>query len=116
MISEADESSMSDFGVVAEHGDCFEFQSMVPLARRCRLVAVVQTERGPRRTDIASIEGAIWRKISAWAVRELAQDMGETEVVGKRAPTLKTGANRLSPLVGRELALLLWAIQEEGAA
>ena len=115
MTSLADESSMHDFGVVAEHGDSFEFHIDGAVGERCRLVAVVQTERGPRRTELADIEGATWRKVSARAVRELAQDMGEAELTGKRAPTLKTGANRLSPLVGRELALLLWAIQEEGA-
>ena len=115
MTSLADESGIHDFGVVAEHGDSVEFHIDGAAGERCRLVAVVQTERGPRRTELADIEGATWRKISARAVRELAQDMGEAEITGKRAPTLKTGANRLSPLVGRELALLLWAIQEEGA-
>ena len=115
MTSLADESGIHDFGVVAEHGDSFEFHIDGAAGERCRLVAVVQTERGPRRTELADIEGATWRKVSARAVRELAQDMGEAELTGKRAPTLKTGANRLSPLVGRELALLLWAIQEEGA-
>ena len=115
MTSLADDSDIHDFGVVAEHGDSFEFHIDGASGERCRLVAVVQTERGPRRSDLADIEGATWRKISARAVRELAQDMGESELTGKKAPTLKTGANRLSPLVGRELALLLWAIQEEGA-
>lgn len=115
MTSLADESDIHDFGVVAEHGDSFEFHIDGASGERCRLVAVVQTERGPRRTDLADIEGATWRKISARAVRELAQDMGESELTGKKVPTLKTGANRLSSLVGRELALLLWAIQEEGA-
>jgi hypothetical protein len=41
--------------------------------------------------------------------------MGEEELTGKKLPTLKSGGNRLSPLVGRELALLLWALQEEGS-
>lgn len=115
MTSLPDESDIHDFGVVAEHGDSFEFHIDGASGERCQLVAVVQTERGPRRTDLADIEGTTWRKISARAVRELAQDMGESELTGKKAPTLKTGANRLSSLVGRELALLLWAIQEEGA-
>lgn len=115
MTSLAGESGIHDFGVVAEHDDSFEFHIDGAAGERCRLVAVVQTERGPRRTDLADIKGATWRKISARVVRELAQDMGESELTGKKAPTLKTGANRLSSLVGRELALLLWAIQEEGA-
>ncbi len=115
MTSSADQSAVRNFGVVDDHGDSFEFHIDGASGERCRLVAVVQTERGPRRTELADIEGAIWRKISARAIRELAQDMGEAEISGKSVPTLKTGANRLSPLVGRELALLLWAVQEEGA-
>ena len=105
-----------DFGIVAEHSDCFEFQIDGTAGENCRLVAFVQTERGPRRTELVEAAGATWRKINTRVVRELAQDMGETEMVGKKAPGLKTGINRLSPLVGRELALLLWALQEEGAA
>lgn len=116
MTSSTDAPIVNEFGVVAEHGDSFEFHIDGAAGESCRLVAVVQTERGPRRTDLAEIEGATWRTISARVVRELAQDMGEAEVLGKKVPALKSGANRLSPLVGRELALLLWAIQEEGAS
>ena len=108
-------AELHDFGIVAEHGDRFEFLIDGSAGAICRLVSVVQTERGPRRTELAEISGATWRKISARAVRELAQDMNADELEGKKAPSLKTGTNRLSPLVGRELALLLWALQEEGA-
>lgn len=108
-------AELHDFGIVAEHGDCFEFLIDGSAGASCLLVSVVQTERGPRRTELAEISGATWRKISARAVRELAQDMNADELEGKKAPSLKTGTNRLSPLVGRELALLLWALQEEGA-
>ncbi len=106
---------LHDFGIVAEHGDSFEFHIDGAAGERCQLVAVVQTERGPRRTELAGISGATWRKISARVVRELVQAMNEAEVDGKKAPSLKTDGNRLSPLVGRELALLLWALQEDGA-
>lgn len=112
----ADSSTMHDFGIIAEHGDWFEFHIDGAAGENYRLTALVQTERGPRRAELAEISGAIWRKISPRVVRELAQDMGETELVGKKTPSLKAGANRLSALVGRELALLLWALQEEGAA
>jgi hypothetical protein len=105
---------MHDFGVVTEHGDHFEFFIDTAAGAHCRLVATVQTERGPQRTDLAGIPGAIWRKISVRVVRELAVGMGESERA-KAAPKLKTGTNRLSPLIGRELALLLWTLQEEGA-
>ena len=40
--------------------------------------------------------------------------MGETERM-RKAPTIKVGSNRLSPLLGRELAVLLWALMEDGA-
>lgn len=109
------DSALHDFGQVPEHGDCFEFAIDSTAGQSCVLIAVVQTERGPRRSEVASIDGSIWRKIASRVVRELAQDMGEDELAGKKAPTLKSGGNRLSPLVGRELALLLWALQEEGS-
>lgn len=104
-----------DFGIVPEHGDSFEFHIDGGAGQHCRLVAVVQTERGPRRTALTDIAGATWRKIGARVVRELAQAMSDNELEGKKPPTLKAGMNRLSPLVGRELTLLLWALEEEGA-
>lgn len=107
--------AVNDFGLIAEHGDSYEFQINTAAGAVCRLVSVVLTERGPRRTEEADIPAALWRKIGARVVRELTEGLGESERT-KAAPKLKTGANRLSPLVGRELALLLWALQEEGAA
>jgi hypothetical protein len=104
-----------DFGIVVEHGDWFEFQIDATAGACCRLVSVVQTERGPRRTELVEICSLTWQKINNRVVRELAQDMGENEIVGKKLPSFKIGTNRLSPLVGRELALLLWALNEEGA-
>ncbi len=111
-----DNSVMHDFGIVTEHGDSFEFEVDGSAGANCRLVSVVQTERGPRRNELAEISGVTWRKVSTRAVRELALDMNADELEGKKVPSLKTGTNRLSPLVGRELALLLWALQEEGAS
>lgn len=108
-------AGLHDFGIVAEHGDSFEFQINGSAGGVCLLVSVVQTERGPRHTEVAEISAATWREVSARAVRELAQDMSPDELDGKKSPSLKTGNNRLSPLVGRELALLLWALQEDGA-
>lgn len=102
---------MHDFDVIPEHGDSFEFHIETSTAGVCRLFAVMQTERGPRHSDLAWIVSASWRKISKVAVRELAEGMGESERA-KATPKLKTGANRLSPFIGRELVLLLWALQE----
>ena len=87
MTSSTDAPIVNEFGVVAEHGDSFEFHIDGAAGESCRLVAVVQTERGPRRTDLAEIEGATWRTISARVVRELAQDMGEAEVLALRMAT-----------------------------
>lgn len=116
MTESPNSAAVHDFGIVTEHSDCFEFHIEGMAGENCRLVAFVQTERGPRRTTLVEILGSTWRKIATRVVRELAQDMGATELVGKKAPSLKVGINRLSPLVGRELALLLWALREEGAA
>jgi hypothetical protein len=106
--------ALHDFGVVAEHGDNYEFHINTSAAGVCRLISVVQTERGPRRSELGMISGSTWRKICVRVVRELAQEMNPAERK-KSLPSFKTGANRLSPLVGRELALLLWALEEEGA-
>lgn len=106
---------MHDFGVVPEHGDCFEFLVETKAGGHCRLIGVMQTERGPRSSELAQIPGALWRKIGARVVRELAQDMREEACDAKKAPTIKTGVNRMSALIGRELALLLWTLEEDGA-
>jgi hypothetical protein len=108
------EIAVHDFGAVDEKGDAFELHCDPAPGGLCRLEAVVQTERGPRRTEVAAIPAALWRKLSVRVVRELAAGMGEAERT-RKSPTLKTGLNRLSPLLGRELAVLLWALMEDGA-
>ena len=115
MTPSTDTPKINEFGVVNPNSDSFEFDIVSGADGRCRLASVIQTERGPRRTELAEVEGAIWRTISARVSRELVQDMGEGELLGKKLPVLKPGVNRLSLLVGRELALLLWALQEEGS-
>lgn len=103
-----------DFGRVDEKGDAFEFVIEPPDAGACVLVAVVQTERGPRRTEVARIPSSTWGAVTSAVVRELSSEMGEEERE-KRPPSLRVGLNRLSPLVGRELGVLLIALMEEGA-
>jgi hypothetical protein len=103
-----------DFGLVDEKGDAFEFIINVD-DRSCRLVAVLQTERGPRRTEVAAVSIKQWNAVAIAAVRELAAEMGETERE-KRSPSLRPGLNRISPLVGRELGVLLISLMEDGAA
>ena len=104
----------NDFGVVDPDGDRFEFHYGKGPGAVCVLEAVLQTERGPNRREIAEISAALWRKVSKRAVRELLRGLGRTER-DRRVPTLKIGMNRLSPMVGRELAVLLWALMERGA-
>jgi hypothetical protein len=104
---------LHDFGVVDERSDVFEFHQGTGQDALCRLEVVAQTERGPKRTEIAVIPVTLWQKVSVRAVRELAAGMGKTERL-RKAPMLKIGSNRLSPLLGRELAVLLWALMEDG--
>ena len=103
-----------DFGLVDEQGDAFEFIINVDDGS-CRLVAVLQTERGPRRTEVAAVSIKQWNAVAVAAVRELAAEMGETERE-KRSPSIRPGLNRISPLVGRELGVLLISLMEDGAA
>lgn len=107
--------SIHNFGVVDEQGDAFELVIPQDAASACRFVAVLQTERGPRRTEVAEFPVLVWSEISGAVARELATEMAEGERT-KKPPTFRTGANRLSPLVGRELGVLLIALMEEGAA
>jgi hypothetical protein len=108
------ETAIHDFGTVDEKGDTFELHYDPGPGGLGHLETVVQTERGPRRTQIAVIPSALWHRLSVRVVRELTAGMGEAERT-RKGPTLKTGVNRLSPLLGRELAVLLWALMEDGA-
>lgn len=104
-----------DFGIVDEKDDGFEFSVSPTGDNACRLVAVVQTERGPRRTEVAAVPADLWHGMAAAAIRELISEMGENERE-KKAPTLLPGLNRMGPLIGRELGVLLIALMEEGSA
>jgi len=105
------ENSISDFGVVEEKGDFFEFRWVEDATGKCSLDAFIQTERGPRRTELAIITTHVWKLVSERTIRELVDGMGKTERT-KEIPILKIGINRLSPMIGRELAVLLWALME----
>ena len=102
------------FGIVDDEDDFFEFRFEDDSVGECYLERIVQTERGPRRTVIASIPKQIWKEVNARAIRELAAGMGDAER-SERVPTITSGINRMSHLLGRELAVLLWALMEDGA-
>ena len=106
-------SVVHDFGVVDPMDDFYELTCEAGKSGQCLLSEVIQTERGPRRTELAVIPVALWNVLSDRVVRELAAGMGETERP-KKQPVLKRGINRLSPLIGRELTVLLWALVEAG--
>lgn len=107
-------SAYHKFGIVDDNGDFFEFHCEPDETGECRLESIVQTERGPRRTVLAAVPVAAWAVVSARAVRELTAGMGESER-SKKSPTIENGVNQMSPLLGRELAVLLWALMEDGA-
>lgn len=104
-----------NFGLVDENGDAFEFSIDAAGNGCCQLVAVLQTERGPRRTEVAAISADQWNVVAEAAVKELVAEMGETERE-RKAPTLRAGINRISPLVGREIGVLLIVLMEDGAS
>lgn len=106
-------SRVHDFGIVDETGDIFEFHWNTDTEGQCRLEMIVQTERGPRRSELATIPATLWDEVNSQAARELTAEMGDTER-SKSPPSFKIGINRLSPLIGRELAVLLWALMEAG--
>ena len=106
---------MSNFGILDDMDNGFEFWVAAGGENVCRLVAVVQTERGPRRTEVAVVPAEIWRSLATSAAKELVSGMGESERK-RSSPAFREGGNLLSPLVGRELGVLLIALMEKGAA
>lgn len=112
-MSDARDSQPPAFGLVdpeAEHG---LFSIDTGAGGTCRLTLVAHTERGYPRRELAAIPGAIWRAIASAAQKELLRGMVPEEQ-GPKPPTLKTGDNALSPLIARELAVLLWSLMEDG--
>ncbi len=105
-------SAFNDFGVVDPLDDYYELCWKTGKAGQCILTAIVQTERGPRRTDLAEIQAVLWKAVCERVVRELTEGMGDTERF-KKKPALKRGVNHLSPLIGRELGILFWALMED---
>jgi hypothetical protein len=81
--------------------------------RACRLTLVGRTERGYPRREVAFIPGALWKEIGISVQNELIRGL-ESDEKGDAPTKFHPGDNALSPLVVRELAVLLWAIMEDG--
>ena len=107
--------SHHDFGIVEENGEIFEFHCESEQGAMCRLELFRQTERGSKRTELAIVPVALWRKLSVRVIKELTSGMVEKERA-KKNPSIKFGINRLGPLLGRELAVLFWALMEDSEA
>lgn len=100
------------FGIVdaeAEHG---LFSIDTGAGGTCRLTLVARTERGYPRRELAAIQGAIWKQLASAVQKELLRDMNPEEQ-GAKPPSFKAGENALSPLIVRELAVLLWSLMED---
>lgn len=101
------------FGVVdlqAEHGMLY---LDTVHGTTCRLTLVARTERGYPRRELAAIPGAVWKQIGSAVQKELLRGMDATEQ-GSKPPFLRHGDNALSPLILREVAVLLWSLMEDG--
>jgi hypothetical protein len=107
------ESTPPAFGLVnfeAEHGLFFIDTAQ---GGTCRLTLVARTERGYPRRELAAIPGAVWNQVAPAVQKELLRGMDPAEL-GPEPPTLRAGDNALSPLIARELAVLLWSLMEDG--
>jgi hypothetical protein len=107
------ESIPSSFGSVdldAEHGVLHIDQS----SGVCRLTLLARTERGFPRRELAVIPIEVWNHISATVKNELLRGMDPAELAETVSPpTLRSGHNAVSPLIARELAVLLWSLMED---
>ena len=106
------ESLPPAFGLVdfdAEHG---LFKNDPAPDGICRLMLVSRTERGYPRRELATVTCAVWAEVSPTVQRELLRSMEPPEQ-GPKPPAFKSGDNALSPLIARELAVLLWSLMED---
>lgn len=101
--------AFGDVDMNAEHGIF-----VIELARggSCRLILIGHTERGYPRRELASIPAKAWKEIAGPVQNELIRGM-EGPADRKLTARLQVGENALSPLVTRELSVLLWALMED---
>jgi hypothetical protein len=78
----------------------------------CSLTLLERNERGFPRRELARLPAAVWSEVAGDAQRELLRGMDELEK-GASDPRFRSGAQALSPLLLRELAILFWALMED---
>jgi hypothetical protein len=108
-----DSRDIPAFGIVDPDGEHGILSVESGQGASCRLTLVSRTERGYPRHELAFIPLATWRQLAAAVQKELLRGM-DPEERGPRTPTFRTGEQALSPLVTRELSVLLWALMEDG--
>lgn len=101
------------FGIVDPDGEHGLLSIETGTGSMCRLTLVSRTERGYPRHELAAVPLATWRHLATAVQKELLRGMGPEET-GPKAPVFRSGDQALSPLVTRELAVLLWSLMEDG--
>ena len=108
-----DSKDIPAFGIVDPDGEHGILSIESGAGASCRLTLVSRTERGYPRHELAVIPLAIWRQLVTAVQKELIRGM-DPEEVGAKAPSFSSGDQALSPLVTRELSVLLWSLMEDG--
>lgn len=101
------------FGIVDPDGEHGVLSIESGAGASCRLMLVSRTERGYPRHELAVIPLPTWRQLATAVQKELVRGM-DPEETGPKAPTFRLGDQAISPLVTRELAVLLWSLMEDG--
>lgn len=111
-----DAHDIPGFGIVDQNGEHGLFSIEAGTGAMCRLTMVSRTERGYPRRDLAAIPLATWKQVATAVQKELLRgmDQEETGSKGSKSPVFRLGDQALSPLLTRELAVLLWSLMEDG--
>lgn len=100
------------FGSVDPNEDHFIFVQTSPSREQCQLYFVRFTPRGHDRSLVNKIDAGIWKSLAVQVAEELARGMDKEEKNGQPLKFIN-GENALSQLPGRELAVLIWALNED---
>jgi hypothetical protein len=108
-----DSKNIPAFGVVDPDGEHGILSIESGVGASCRLTLVSRTERGYPRHELGSIPLATWRLLATVVQKELLRGM-DPEEIGQKPPVFRSGEQALSPLITRELAVILWSLMEDG--